>query len=191
MTANENGLFDAAFRNDVHALSREILAGADPNAQHPRAGTLPLQLACEANALDAIRLLLESGANPSLAFSRQSRIDGGRYINWTPIMFVMSVEAADLLLQAGADLEAEDGLGWTALVHAVSGRNVPLVGYFLDKGASTAVRPRRRDRAMNLLEFVEDDAAFLRGLPRNPAIEERLEALKKIRDMLEQRAKSL
>lgn len=187
MTANENALFDAAYRNDVDALAREIRAGADPNAQHPRSGSLPLQLACEANALDAVRFLLEAGANPSLSFSRQSRVDGRWFLNWTPLMFALSVEAADLMVQAGANLEAEDGQGWTALVHAIRGKDVSLVSYFLDKGASTAVQPRLRDRTMDLLEFVEDDCAFLKGLPPSAAIEQRLDALERIKDMLARR----
>jgi ankyrin repeat protein len=191
MTASENALFGAAYRNDVDALAREIRAGADPNVQHPRAGTLPLQLACEANALDAIRFLLENGANPSLSFSRQSRVDGRWFLNWTPLMFALSVAAADLMVQAGANLEAQDGQGWTALVHAIRGKDAALVNYFLEHGASTAVQPRLGDRTMNLLEFVEDDVTFLKGLPASAAIEQRLEALAKIKRMLEQRMNPL
>lgn len=191
MNENERALFAAAYGNDVEALAREIRAGADPNAQHPPAGTVPLQLACEANALDAIRFLLENGANPSLSFSRQSRVDGRWFLNWTPLMFALSVEAADLMVHAGADLEAQDGQGWTALVHAIRGKDVPLVSFFLEHGASTAVQPRLSDRLMNLLEFLEDDVTFLTGLPASAVIEQRLDALATIRGLLEKRVNSL
>ena len=39
-------LAELAYNNDEMGIREALARGADPNAPHPQAGTLPLQLAC-------------------------------------------------------------------------------------------------------------------------------------------------
>src|ERR1700756_26436 len=94
-------LFRSAWRNDVAGVRAALLAGVDPNEAHPRAGTLPLQLACDNDAIEAIDLLLEAGARADVVFSPVSRVNGGVFLNRTPLMYARSIEAARRLLDAG------------------------------------------------------------------------------------------
>jgi len=112
-------LFKAAYANDVAKVSLAIAEGQDANAQSQRAGTIPLQLACQGNALDAIKVLLAAGADPNRRFTRTSRVDGRVFAAHVPLMYVTSAEAADLLLNAGADINAMDADGNSPLMSAI------------------------------------------------------------------------
>src|SRR5262245_59975626 len=134
-------LFECAYENDVDGLHRALAAGAVANDAPPRAGTLPLQLACQGNAIAAVKALLDSGATAAAVLTRAPRVDGRIFANHSPLMYAESVEAAKLLLDAGADLEVADERGWTALVCAAHAGNLALVRYLLERGASASVQP--------------------------------------------------
>lgn len=150
-----NELFDAAYKNEVEKIRVAIGEGADPNAQHPRSGTIPLQLACQANALDAIRVLLDLGAKPGLRFTRVSRVDGRVFANHVPLMYVESDQAAKLLVDAGADIDPRDELDWTPMARSAFAGNVDVVRYFLGVGASVDVYVQYDGRKIRLIDLVE------------------------------------
>lgn len=181
-------LFDAAYSNDVAGVRAAVGEGQSPNAQHALAGTVPLQLACQANALDALEELLRLGADPNLRFSRTSRIDGRRFVAHTPLMYARSVEAIELLLAAGADLEARDEMGRTPLARAAHEGNSALVEHYLDRGADVDVTIAFDGRTVTLVEFVElQRARVLEAAGSEPSrrATERLAALSKIAGMLQ------
>ena len=178
MTSND--LFRSAWENDVEAVRAALLAGVDPNEPHPRAGTVPLQIACSSNALEAIDVLLEGGARADIVFSPVSRINGGVYANRTPLMYVTSVEAAKRLLDAGGRLEAADGSGWTALVWAAFSGNLGLTQFFLDRGADTTVRPIFAGERRCLPDFLRAVAAPAPGAPETRGSNERRSELETV-----------
>jgi ankyrin repeat protein len=155
MMRDENILFDAAFKNDSATIRRELGMGADPNMQHSRSGTLPLQVACQANALEAIQELLHGGADPSRVFSRTSRVDGRQLIRHAPLMYVRSAEAAKALLDAGAEIDFADNNGWTPLVHAINGNEYDVCKYLVEHGATTNLEIVHNGRMMTLAEFFD------------------------------------
>lgn len=183
---NENELFDAAWDNDVTAIRRAIANGADPNKQHPRAGTLPLQLACQNDATDAIKELLDAGARADAVFTRVSRVDERLFADHVPLMYVQSVAAAKLLIDAGAKLESHDARGWTALVYAIFGGKEELTSYLLECGASLEVRPLLDGKEMTLPEFLDDAIAFIEhnAPPEKAEAQTHLARMKTVRDLV-------
>ena len=182
-------LFKSAWENDVAALRTALAAGADPNKSHPRAGTLPLQLACERNAIESIDVLLEAGARADVVFSPVSRVNGGFFSNRTLLMYAQSVEAARRLLDAGAGarLEVADGNGWTALVWAAHGGSLELAAFLVDQGADLSVRPRFKGESLSLCDFLKAVAEPPPGAPETEAGRERRSQLDAVRAFLRSR----
>jgi uncharacterized protein len=170
-------LFSAAYGNNTAAVEAAIASGADPNAQHPRAGTLPLQLACQGNAIQAIEVLLASGANADAVFTRVSAVDGRTFGSHTPLMYAETAAAAQLLLDAGAEINRHDDLGWTALVWAAHAGNRELVAFLLGRGARIDARPIYAGKEWGLLEFIDEQIRGISsqmGVLKQPASSERL-----------------
>jgi uncharacterized protein len=130
-------VFEAAALGDVERLG--ALLDGEPTLVNAYAddGFFPLGLAAFFKHADAVRLLLDRGADPNQQ-SRHAQIvvrpihsaaaDGG------------STEIARLLLDAGADVNARQPGGFTPLHAAVQGRNVELVDLLLEHGGDPAAR---------------------------------------------------
>jgi ankyrin repeat protein len=147
--------------SSIQFIRKLVEQGADVNAplQHgkggpgsfTRAGATPFLMA--ASTADAVymRLLVELGANP-----RQGNVD-----NCTPLMVACGIgvgasaanevageepevlEAAELLLKLGADVNAVDANGETAM-HGAAYKNLPKVVQFLaDHGAKVEIWNRK------------------------------------------------
>jgi uncharacterized protein len=105
-------------------------------------GATPLALAAEVNNLEAVRLLVEGGADPSIATEKGT----------TPLILAAgagtdvqrartleergtAVETARYLVEHGVDVNAAGEYGWTAL-HAASYQGLnDLIEYLVGKGA--------------------------------------------------------
>lgn len=94
------------------------------------------------------------GADPNRRFTSVSRIDGHVFKDHFPLRNIKSIEVAALLLDAGADINAVDGEGCTALFSAIHAGNVELSTYLLDRGAKTGIELRWQGEAMSLSTFV-------------------------------------
>jgi len=109
-------LWRAAEHGDLGRLKMLLEAGHDVNAMCDDPGwrhKTPLSAAVDGNEPLAVRLLLRRGANPDLQDG-----DGDRYpLHWASA-FGDHDECAELLLQAGASLEARDANGLTPLEFA-------------------------------------------------------------------------
>ena len=113
------------------ALTRALDAGADPNAVGRGMGLdrwTPLIGAAANDRPEAVRLLLERGADPMLPDSTGN----------TPLRYSaegLSPESARLLIEAGVDLEARNEEGTTPLGWAVFKGADDVVTVLLDAGA--------------------------------------------------------
>lgn len=125
-------VFEAAALGEVERL-RELL-DAEPGlaGAYARDGFFPLGLAAFFKQREAVRLLLERGADPNQE-SRHAQIvvrplhsaaaDGG------------DVEIARMLLDAGADVHAAQPGGFTALDAALQAGNAELEALLRERGA--------------------------------------------------------
>jgi ankyrin repeat protein len=179
--------------DSLELMKRLIAKGADVNARltpsdrrrspddetipPPDGGTTPLWLAATGPDPDAMRLLLDAGADPSI------RTDA----NETTLLAAAGIayrqgyrqklepdvlEAVRILLERGADVNATDNMGNTAL-HAAAIRGVnSVVVLLLDKGASLNARNKNGKLPVQLAE----DASDARSQPETAALLRRLMA---------------
>lgn len=153
----------AARTGNVKALQALSSRGAiDVNATEDRGGTTALMWAALDNRADSIRYLVELGADADL----RSRLtdyphlqngvgltgieDGITYVGqtplqaggWTALMYAArsgAVDAVGALADAGADLNALDPLGESALTLAIINGHWHVLGALLDAGADPNV----------------------------------------------------
>ncbi len=127
-------------------------------------GTL-LCTAARRGDIDIVRLLLDAGANPNESWNPFYRcipvyatrapkimkllLDNGATL--PPSMVPRGdLGMAALLLDNGADVDARDGDGRTALLSAAWDGNVELVWFLLDKGADARAMDNRKSTALDL-----------------------------------------
>jgi len=179
--------FRCAAKNDSSSLRRAIEEGVSPNALHPKAGTLLLQIACQFNALDCVRVLLGMGADPAMKFTRVSPVDGRVFKDHVPLMYAENAETAAILVRAGAEIEAQDEKHWTPLAYAVNATDVERVKYLLSYGANSSISIRYAQKMLPLKEFVEVRIGdLIRAVDQSGRNDLRpdLERLRAIRDIL-------
>ncbi|MEX2211880.1 MAG: ankyrin repeat domain-containing protein [Gaiellaceae bacterium] len=129
---DELDLFEAAAFGDVDRLRRLLDDGADPNEFAPD-GFTPLTLAAFFKRPEAVRLLLERGADVHLRARHEQ-------IQVQPIHSAAanggSIEIVRLLLDAGADVDAEQPGGFRAIDAARQESNAELEELLLERGAN-------------------------------------------------------
>ena len=117
MTADDLGQLIAGGRGPTE-LAAFIAAGGDVNAAEPRSGMPLLHLACEHQNMDAIRALVDAGANLNardsfgqapLHIAVDIDIDSVVQANGLELEF----ETTQLLLSLGADPNVQDRQGLT------------------------------------------------------------------------------
>lgn len=130
--------FNAAWEGDVPRLATLLNTHPELLNAHSRDGWTALQLAAYLGRVEATRFLLERGADIAALSKNEmanTALHGG--------IAGRRAETTALLLDAGADAEASDAWGATAL-HLAAHEGVPaLVELLLARGAQ--VNARRRD----------------------------------------------
>lgn len=139
-------LIRACVRLNFPVVSRLLCLGADPNAGYgqeafcdsipeDRFGILPLHIVCqtrrhEADVSTIVEVLLQHGADPT----KPDELDGSTPLGWAAANG--QVRAADLLLHAGADVNAGFVGGRTPLIAAAACGHPLTVKILLDHGAN-------------------------------------------------------
>jgi ankyrin repeat protein len=151
--SGETVLMTAARTGDAASVKALLAHGADPNAREKTMGETALMWAAAENHGDAIRMLVEFGADKNarstvLHLTPFQWVTSGMVTTvlprggWTPLMYAARQNAtggARALAEAGADLNATDPDGSTALVLAVINAHFDLAAMLLDKGADPNV----------------------------------------------------
>ena len=122
---------NAAGTGDIGELKKYIEEGVSPDFVHPVGGNTILQLACQLDKIDSIKLLLKCGADPNKKITQISRIDGHLICkDAVALMFVTSVSAAELLITHGGSHKVTDGEGNSVRDWFIKHRETELVNYY-------------------------------------------------------------
>lgn len=152
----ETSLMAAARSGDAASIRLLIAAGADANAAETSLGETALMWAAAEDHPDAIRALVEGGADPDMT-SRVLDLAPMDWVQvgmvstvlpvggWAPLMFAAreNAQAAALaLVEQGANPDARDPDGNTALLLALANDHYDLAVLLLEAGADPNVPDR-------------------------------------------------
>ncbi len=124
-------MLNFVYLQDLHGIRSLLRAGESPDAQDKdgRTAIMHAVLASQPNT-QIIALLIEAGANVNVK-------DRGQ--QWAALAFASrdrSAAICDLLLKAGAEIDATDAFGNTALWRAVMANNEETAALLLLSGAN-------------------------------------------------------
>ena len=162
--SGETVLMAAVRSGSVDAVTALVEAGADVNAADPQLGHSVLMLAVRSDNAPIVKLLLTRGAKfdartrvGAKPAARPPGAGGGSHGvgivrsgvppqgeqlptpgGMTPLLYAArdgSFDAARVLIEAGADLNAADPNGMTPLMMAITNGKIPVAQLLVDKGA--------------------------------------------------------
>jgi ankyrin repeat protein len=139
-------VFEAAAANDAQRL--RVLLSRDPSLANAFSGDgfQPLGLAAFFGGTDAVGVLIERGANVNTPSRNEMKV--------TPLHSAVADEGrretAELLIRAGADVNARQRHDWTPLHGAADGGSLALVRLMLDRGADPNIKNRDGKTALDI-----------------------------------------
>lgn len=155
-------LHDSVLKGDIGSVKRLLRKNPSLVSKKDECGWTPLSLAAMTGSEDMVRLLLSRGAS----------VKDKNDLEWTPLHMASSIEAARLLVEAGADVNAEDWhyctpfnyaptamiaeflntkgarkrwdyYGHTHLNSASECGNIKVIDFFLSRGAGINAKDKR------------------------------------------------
>jgi hypothetical protein len=132
--SNSDDIFTTEHIQDSEYVKRRLDGGLDPNTQNtsPSNQDHLITYAIRRNAIETVRILIESGANVDIRSAGFEK---------TPIFqaaYQDRLEIASLLIEAGANVNAVDVLGNNALRESILGKNLEMTRLLLESGADPA-----------------------------------------------------
>jgi ankyrin repeat protein len=153
---DDRGLAKRLLKNEP-ALANELTKSPELERRLPHwiyAKDSPLHVAAAGHRVEIAKVLLKAGANPNAAGNHRR----SRPLHYAADGYIVSklwneknqVAMIRLLLKAGADINAQDKNGATALHRAVRTRCAAAVKCLLDAGADTAIKNKPGSTAFHL-----------------------------------------
>lgn len=158
VTEGQTILMVAARTGNAQVIRQLVAYGADVNARESWMGEDALMWAAAANNAAAVRTLVELGAainarSATVAYPDQKPAEPSNYVasfvpkgQWTPLLYAArenAIDAANALIDAGADLDVQDPEGVTPLLEAVLNLHYDLARVLVERGAN----PKIADKA--------------------------------------------
>lgn len=193
-------LMTAARTGNAEVVRLLLDRGADVNARESQLGETALMWAAADNHPDVVKLLVSAGAGVNVRSNAltfpQDRfgLEGVLTIlprgSWPPLMYASregAAEAARALVELGADINAVDPDGTTALVHAIANAHYDTAGVLIAKDAD----PNIADTTGMAALYAAVDMSSLGEVYGRPArkAHDKLTALDIVRLLLEHGAK--
>jgi ankyrin repeat protein len=147
-------LTSAVLNNDLAGVLKIIAEGVDVNGVND-VGSTPLLLASCHDNYPIMEVLLQAGADPNLVIKSEEceDFDDGT----TNLMRVSSKETCLLLLNHGADVNAKNDQGKTALMIAAKHSNTGLIEALLQRNADSKLLDNQNKTALDIAKDNNDE----------------------------------
>ena len=118
------------YKNKVKLLEDAMAATKEQRKKDEK-----LIKAVQKGKVEQVRKLLAEGANPN-AYGDRMAYDGSPWGGQTALVYAKKLEIAQILLDAGADINAVDQAGWPPLMWAFSPKELEKVKWLIKHGAN-------------------------------------------------------
>ena len=118
------------YKNKVKLLEDAMAATKEQHKKDEK-----LIKAVKAGKVEQVRKLLNEGANPN-AYGDKEAHSGTPWGGQTALVYAKNLEIAQMLLDAGADVNAMDQNGWTPLMWAYTPKELEKVKWLIKHGAN-------------------------------------------------------
>lgn len=154
----ETALLLAAGTGDTETMRLLMAKGADVNTANAQ-GDTPIMFAALGNSLDAVKLLLAKGANVNAATTSYHTVRHGQIplIKLTALIYAAPYASPELvrtLIEAGANVNAQDARGLSPLMVAVATerQDLEIVRMLLRAGADVNLKSALGETALDWAE---------------------------------------
>ncbi len=159
-------LMNAALNNQIASVKLLIEKGADVNAKYE--GCTPLMYAC---SKEIAKLLIEKGADVNAQAADGGTATSGQGGGGTALMGASRGGDTDLvqfLLEQGANVNAKDKTGWTALLLGIAPDKIEIAKILIEKGADVNAQNEHGYTAL-MSAIICDDMQLVKLLLANNA----------------------
>jgi uncharacterized protein len=157
MPSNQTSLVAAIEAQSSQQVQAALAAGANPNATDKTSGENVLALSAARDSSSIVELLLGAGADPNGRKTCQWPLDAASGRG--------NLESVRLLLAAGAEVDARDEDGATALGAAAAAGHLPVVEALLAAGANARHKDKRGQTPLTYAADHQHEQVVERLLP--------------------------
>jgi ankyrin repeat protein len=151
LNQNHRNRVPSSIRDDAHRLIHILLEAMNPKDidKHPQNNDTMLTIAIRNKvSMDILHALVERGADVNRK--------GPRPYGFTPLMHANTPEQITFLLDNGANIDAVNNAGDTALMIAVRDGRLSLARLLLDRGASIDLQNNKGETALIIASTFEE-----------------------------------